>query len=82
MVTVDSPHTVLSSLRSRTATHLLLGLTGLVVVLGTFWTTYTPVVDLTISWLGTLSSTAIVWMFLVAWILVWVALEMIVELAG
>ncbi len=62
--------------------HLLLGLTGLVVVLGTFWTAYTPLVDQAIAWLGTLSSTAIVWVFLVAWILVWVALEMVVEFAG
>lgn len=82
VVGVDRQHAVVSALRSETATHLLLGLTGLAVVVGTFWTAYTPVVDLTIAWLGTLSSTAIVWLFLVAWLLVWVALEMVVEFAG
>lgn len=82
VVVVDRPHAVLSVFQTRGATHLLLGLAGLVVVLGTFWTAYTAVVGLTLDLLGTLSSAAIVWLFLVAWIVVWVGLEMLVEFAS
>lgn len=82
VVGVDNPHGVVAGLSSRTATHFVLGLAGLVVVLGTFWTAYTAVVGVTLEWLGTLSSAAIVWLFLVAWIVIWVGLEMLVEYAA
>ena len=82
MVAVDSPHAVLSALRSRGTTHLLLGLAGLLVVGGAFWAAYAAVVGYTLDVLGELSSTAMVWLFLVSWIGLWVGLEILVERAA
>lgn len=81
VVAVDKPHAVAAIIRSRTATHFLLGLTGLLVVGGAFWATYRALVGVTLETLGELSSTAIVWLFIVAWIMIWVGLEMLVERA-
>jgi len=63
------------------ATHFFLGLTGLFVVGGAFWVAYRALVGVTLETLGELSSTAIVWFFIVAWIVLWVGLEMLVEQA-
>lgn len=82
MVAVDKPHAVGVIIQSRTATHILLGLTGLLVVSSAFWATYRALVGVTLETLGELSSTAIVWLFIVAWILIWVGLEMLVERAA
>lgn len=82
MVAVDRPHAIAVILRSRIATHFLLGLTGLLVVAGAFWAAYQVLIGVALETLGSLSSTAIVWLFIVAWILLWVGLEMLVEHAS
>ena len=51
------------------------GVVGLCVVLAVFLTQYPGIVELADGSLGVLASTAIVWVFVTAWLVLWIAME-------
>ena len=74
MVPVDAPP------RDRDCTpgrrgHLACGVAGLGVVLALFLSTYAAIVAFAEGTLGVLASTAIVWLFITAWFVVWLGMD-------
>ena len=76
MVPVTSPHYVQDGTPGRRG-HFACGVVGLGVVLAVFLTAYPAIVAFADGTLGVLSSTSILWLFITAWIVVWLGMDMV-----
>ena len=56
--------------------HFACGLVGLGVVLAVFLTEYGAIVSMADDAFGVLSSTSILWLFVTAWLLLWLGMDM------
>lgn len=75
MMPVNTPQRAFEGERERRG-NLACGVVGLGVVSALFLTQYTTIVAMVENAFGVLSSTAIVWLFVTAWLVCWLGMEL------